>query len=325
MAGNAGMFLSRRLEQLLIGVLTKRYRALHFSNGMVVPTVADLDVGASEVVREKITEIGAAAILAENAGDVPVIDLEVGEDRYRTVMIASSISYSMQQMRALEKAGNATEVDARKLLIANRAIEEKDNKLAAFGSTALGLKGMLNNASVGVNNSSFDFWDEATTAKEMAEFILDEMAVVITASDGAEVPSDLLVSISLERRLRSVQMSDNADRSVYEYLLANGVSSMMAVPECGFAKLEANGVLAAATNKDRIVFYPREDMGMLDPELGTFFPEIIERHIEPTQQAPMEYWETKNLRTVIPVFKCATPTIVNYPSAMRYVNHPKAS
>ncbi|MEO1208290.1 MAG: major capsid family protein [Cyanobacteria bacterium J06638_20] len=321
----ANLFLSRRLEQLLLGVLTKRYRALYFSSGIVIPTVADLEVGASEVVREKIAEIGAAAILAENANDIPVIDMEVGEDRYRVLMVASSVSYSMQQMRAMEKAGNANMIDARKMVIANRAIEEKDNKLAAFGSTPLGMTGFLNNGSVTINNSSFDFWAGATTAKQMAEFILDELAVVVNTSDGAEVPSDLLLSISLDRRLKSVQMSDNADRSVYEYLLANGISSITPVPECGAAKLEANGVLAGGTNKDRIVFYPREELGMVDPETEMPLPEVVERHIEPLQQAPMDFWETKNLRTVIPMFKCVTPTIVNYPSAMRYVNHAQAS
>lgn len=320
---NPGLHLSRRLEQLLPGVIGKRYRKLLFANGEIVPTMADLQAGAAEVVRDRIGEVGDAAILADKAADIPLVDLEMGEDRYRAFMIAAGISYSMQEMRAIEFSGNANMISSRRLSVANRVIEEKDNSIAAFGDSRMGFTGFLNNASVTVNNSSFDPY--TATPDALAEFFVDEIAGIVKSTSAAEIPGDVVLSIDLDLLLTGTRMTDG-DRSVKRYILDNSeyITSIRACPECAWDVLEANGVLAGGTNKDRIVFYPfeRVPMGMTDAEglTAQIDPEVVERHVEPTQQAPLEWHQTKDLRKIIPLFKCVTPTIINYPGALKYVD-----
>jgi len=327
----AGALLSRDAEQLLPGVLRKRYRPLKFVNNefQIIPNIPDLEAGTPEVVREVEEEEGPeAVIVADNAADIPAGDEGLSEDRYRTFCIMYAVSYTMQHMRAFEKAGKFDQSLQRKMLKANRKIEEKDNQLAAYGSAAFNVKGFLNNASVTLENSNtIDFYDATTTGKTMYEFILDTLGTIQDSTDETENPNNLLIPPLLMTQWTQTTVSNNADKSVYQYLLENGIGSIQTAPECKSAKLEANGVQSGGTNKDRIVFYPREQqVGLIDTETtGDIVFEVIERHIEPLQMAPEDYHETRKLKYIAPMFKCVTPTIINYPDAMYYTDLAKPS
>lgn len=306
-----GTNLYRKLEQLLPGVLGRRYRRLGFEDGTIVPTQADLQAGAAEVIRETMAEVGDAKIVSDGAIDLPIVDLSADEDRYKILMIASAFSFTLQQERAYEKAMNSAQMAQRKMTLAQRSIAEKANKITAFGNTQVGINGFLNNAGVTANNSSFDPY--AATPDELAEFFIDEVAAVVSSTNAVEYPDHALISIDLDFLLMGTRMTDGA-QSVKSYILQNtdAIASIRSTPECGFQMLEDNGVLAGGTNKDRIVLYPMNN-------------EVVERHIEPTRMAPPEYVERKNMRTLYPMFHCLTPTIVNYPGAMRYINVAKKS
>lgn len=309
-----GTRLYRSLEQLLPGVLMKRRRSLRYENGDIVPTMADLQPGASEVVRQLMQDVGDASVVSDASTDIPMIDVSGTEDRYKTIMIGAGFSLTLQQQRALDFSAsesslqllNAQQMVQRLMSMAQRAIAEKANLFGAFGSTALGITGFLNNANVAVNNSSFNPY--TATPEALAEFFIDEIAAIHSASNTVETPGDVVVSTDLDFLLQGTKMSDG-DMTVKQYILQNydAITSITPSLECGWALLEANGVLAGGTNKDRIVFYPR-DM------------EVVERHIEPSRLAPEEYIERRNLRTLYPMFHCVTPTIINYPTAMRYTN-----
>lgn len=317
-----GLHLSRRLEQMLPGVVSKRYQLLHFYEGVIAPTVADLEVGAAEVVRESMTEVGDAAIVSDGAWNMPIVDLSADETRYRVVMFASAFSYTFQQMRAMEKAGNANTINNRKQMLAMRAIAERVNHFAAFGNSSLGITGFINDAGVTANNSTFDLDDAATTPDAIAEFFIDQAATVAEDSNGTFMAGDVLVSHPIYTLLAKTRMTDGS-QTLINYLLENPyISSIKWLPELKAATLAANSTGQAS--KDRIIFYPFERiMGdNADPMLEMDQPEIIERHVEPTQLMPNEYWENRNGRTVIPMFMCCTPTMINYKESMRYVDVP---
>jgi hypothetical protein len=302
-----GTALFRKLEQLLPGVLTRRYRSLKFEDGSLIPTMADLQVGAAEVVRETLAEVGDADIIGDGAFDLPIVDVSADEDRYRVLMLGAAFSYTFQQERALEFAGNTQQINDRKMMLTQRVIAEKANRIAAFGVSRLGLTGLLNNPNVTLNNSSFNPW--TATADALAEFFIDELAAVVTGSNTVEAPNGVLLSIDLDFLLIKKRMPDGA-MSVKQYILQNSdyISSITGCTELGWNQLEANGVLASGTNRDRVVLMPTSD------------PMAVERHIEVTKLAPPEYQEVRNMRRVFPMFHCATPTIVNWPGSMRYVN-----
>lgn len=315
-----GMYLYRRLEQLLPGVVSKKYRRLRFYEGNIVPTLPDLEAGAAEVVREALSEVGDAALVSDGAVDIPVVDIAATEQRYRVFMYASAFSYTMQEMRAIEKAGNANFVNSRKQSLAMRSIAERVNRFAAFGSAAHGVTGFLNSPSVTADNNSTDLW--ALTPDQLKEFFMDWAASVSKATSGVYDSLDVLVSHDINTLLTITRMTDS-DRSVKSVILDNSdyIRSITWLDEVAFDQM-----VGGQTNKDRIVFYPYEDLDIgndRDPSMEMATPEILERHVEPTTVADTDYWEVKNLRTVIPMFMSVTPTIINYPDAMRYVDVPK--
>jgi hypothetical protein len=316
---SGGLYLFRRLEQLLPGVVSKRYRRLRFYEGQIVPVVPDLQAGAAEVVREYLSEVGDAALISDGAVDIPVVDISSDEVRYRVFMYASAFSYTMQQMRAIEFAGNAAMIDARKQRLAMRSIAERVNAFGAFGSAAHGVTGFMNNDSVSLENSSTNLW--ALTPDELKQFFMDWAATVSKSTSGAFDALDVVVSHDINTLLTNTRLTDS-QVSVKQHILQSSdyIQSISWVDEAAY-----DNMVGGTANKDRIAFYPFERLnGEPDPEMAMADePEACEMHAEPVQLAPQEYWETKNLRTVVPMFMCVSPAIINYPDAFQYVDVPK--
>lgn len=319
-----GKYLARRLEQLLPGVVSKRYERLRFYDGIVHPVLADLESGAAELIRENLSEVGDSAIVSDGAFDIPVVDIASSEGRHKIVMIASGFSWTFQQMRAMEFAGNADFVNARKQLLAMRSIAERVNSLAAFGVPNLNFTGFLNNPEVQADDTTTDLY--ALSPDALAEYFIEGAAAISDSTSGTFDSTNIAVSRTIYTLLASTRMTDGA-RSVLSYItdatVTGGMIDMiMKLSEIGSDAMALNG--AGVANKDRIVFYPSERMnGDQDMTLANNQPEMIERHVEPAQLAPMDFWEIKGLRQVVPMFMCTSPTIINYPESMRYVDVPK--
>lgn len=306
-----GTFLSRKLEQLLPGVKTKRYAALTFENGALVPTMADLESGAVEIVAQMMNEVGSAAILGSDAFDLPVVDVSVEEDRYKILMVGAGFSYTFDEERKAEK-GNFP-INNYRMMAARRAIAETHERLAAFGDVNAAITGVLNNASVTLNNSSFN--PNTATPDELINYFVDEVSAMYAASNSVEMASMALVGTKLQFKLlrRLGETSDTVYSYIIKALSASGLNfSIKAHRFCDSANLERFGLQAGGTNKDRIAWYP------LDPD-------VVERHIELPQLMPADWQYVKDGRKVFPMFSCTTPVIVNYPGAFRYTDHVKVA
>ncbi|MCC5644783.1 DUF2184 domain-containing protein [Nostoc sp. CHAB 5824] len=309
-----GNLLYRALEQNMPGVLSRRYRDLAFENGKIVPTQADLKAGASEVVRDTVDEIGDADIISDGAFDIPIVDVSAGEDRYKIFMIASAFSYTFQQERAYNFAGTKAEINNRKQMLAKRSIGERHHRIAAFGDTRLNVTGFLNNASVALNNSSFD--PNTAAPDELAEFFVDELQAAHRASNNVEMPMDTLISTGFYFKLVKTRMPDSSV-SVLTYI-QQALSdedvkfNIVKCQECDSAMLESNGAQAGGTNKDLITLYTKD-------------PEVVERHIEMVQLMPQEWVTVRDGRKVYPMFSSTTQTIINYSGAFRYIKVPKVN
>ncbi|MBD2076208.1 DUF2184 domain-containing protein [Phormidium sp. FACHB-592] len=316
-----GMYLYRDLEQRLPRLIEPRRRELPFESGTDIPTMPDLMPGAHELVSTVINDVGDAKILADGAFDFPLVDATASEDRHRVVMAVAGFHIDFQaerrEMYALSNAAATLRVRQydQKMKTCIRAIQERRNRIAAFGDTKLNMTGLLNNANVTPNNSSFDPYT-ATTATTMADFFINEVQDFYSGSSDVFFPSVALVSNTLFFRLISLVMSGTATTvkdHIEKALSEEGIKfEIRKRQECSAAKLEANGVLAPGTNKDRIVLYS------LDPE-------VVERHIEMIQMVPIKYVEVHGLKTIYPMFGCTTETIVNYPGAFAYIDVAKSA
>lgn len=304
----------RALEQRLPNLLMKRPRELGFENGRWAPTQVDLDPGASEVVAENITEVGDAEAIADEAGDINIVDITSSEDRYKVILIPAAFGMTMQQRMAYDlaiKNGRSWNVGETKQRVAVRVIAERANRYSAYGDTKVGTTGMLNNPNVGINASAFDPFAGATSADDLIGFIVEEVGAVRKSTETVETPDRLLVSVDLDTKLTSTRVPDSG-RTVKSYLVEeiDWISSIEAAPECNSEMLESNGVHAVGTDEDRICLFPRDEL-------------VIERHVTLTQMVPPEFTYTKGLKRFFPMFQAVSPTIINYPGAMRYIDHAK--
>jgi len=310
---NGGTALYRDLEQRLPGLLAPKRRELPFESGMLVPTMPDLAPGSYEVVKTVISDVGNATILGDGAFDFPVVDASASEDRYRNLMAVAGFTIGFQTSRHEAYSASIDTLRLRqydvKMQTCIRAIQEKRNRIAAFGDTAIGATGLLNNANVTPDNNSFNPY--TATADDLIDFFIAQVEVFYTASNNVFFPTTALVSDALYFKLVRSRVPDGnmtVKDHIENALKEGGVTfKIEKVKEAGFAQLEANGIQSPGTNKDRIVLYP------LDPE-------VVERHVEMIQLAPVQYLQVQGLNTLYPMFGCMTPTIINYTNAVEYID-----
>lgn len=308
-----GNYLHRELEQSMNVLLEKRYRTLYYENGTICPVIPDLEAGAAEVVMETLREVGDADIIADGAVDIPIVDVSTEEDRYKIVMVASALGFTFQQERAERKARKP--IRERKQSKVRRAIAEKHNRIGAFGDARIGFTGFLNNANVTLDDSSFNFFT-ATNNDTIVQFFVDTMQAVYTASNSVEEVNEVILPPEIHYELigRRIEGTDtNLVQYIQSALSGNGMTvNMVKDPDSSSAKLEAGGAQASGTNKHRITFCAKD-------------PEVVSRHIELVKLMPEDWHEVRNGRKIFPYYSCTTPTIVNFPGAMRYVDVPIAA
>jgi hypothetical protein len=195
-----------------------------------------------------------------------------------------------------------------------RAIQEKRDRIAAYGDSTLAIRGLLNNSNISVDNNSFNPY--TATAAQLADFLIALVRTFDSNSATVFRPNVALISTNLFYRTIALTMP-NGDKTVKDFV--EGALSTEGIKfefrrrrQCDGPYLEANGVQAGGTNRDRIVLYK------LDPE-------VIERHVEMIQLAPMTYIQTKGLERLYPMFGCVTPTMVNYTTAIQYTDVVRAA
>lgn len=306
----AGLFLSRHLQQRLPTVLEKRYRELPFANGTLVPTKADLQPGAQDLIQDIMEVVGRAEINADEAFDIPLADVAADEEKFPIVAVFSAFHYTWRQIQAAQLAN--VPLRDKKMFAAKRAIDERMNDIAAFGAPKHNLGGFLNNPNVPLSNVSFNPYDSTTWVggpDDLVAFFLDEITTIVDSTDQMESPNTALVPVKLHEVMIKTRIP-NTETNVKKYILENStyLTDIRPAVELKSERLEAKGVQAAGTNKDRMVIYPLSD-------------QILERHVELIKSMPEEY---KDAKYKVPMYACTSGTIINFPRSMAYVDFPKA-
>lgn len=320
-----GVFQSRTLERRVRQVLRRRLRMLPFFGGNLIPTITDLQPGVRELVQDQVLEFGEAELGSPDSEDIPLVEIQARENRFRVFMPRAGYPLKYAEVLANQVAAangqqyNPTQVRETAVI---RVIEEQVNKVIAAGSTALGLTGVLNNAGVSVINSSFDPFDAGSTADDIADWFLGLIGDIFKDSNNVEYPNTALVSTSLHELMARRRMPDG-DKTVLAYVMETQSSRSQLLPgqrltnivplvECGSDFLEANGVESSATNKDRIVLYPRDQ-------------EVIQKHMMTGAIAayPDDWTINKGSQKIYPMYSFCSEVIINFPGALRYIKHDK--
>lgn len=309
-------FLSRYLEQKLPTVLRQRLPELYFDNGIALPQVGDLQAGAQYITIETIQQYGQAAIMSGVAQDAPLSEVVIGRESFEIVNVIGAAVYSDPEIKAAEFAASngqtVTNLPDERLSAMNRMINVRAHQLGAFGSTKHNMYGILNHPEVPLSNTgTFKPYAGNATADQIIDFITTETLAVWDGSNFVEMPNTLGVSPAMYKVITSRFRSSNTDITIYDAILRvnPSIQQIMPMRELASAQLEANGVLASGTNKDRIFLYNRD-------------PQNVVRHFSPmVMMAPQQNGMLYN----VCAYKGVSSVQFNYPKTARYVDYPIAT
>jgi hypothetical protein len=325
MPTQAGIYQHRHLQQNLRQVLRRRLRTLPFYGGDLIPTSTDLQPGVRELIQDQVLEFGEAQLMAPEADDIPLVEINATENTYRVVMPVAGYSVTFAEEMAQNVArGNGIQYSPRdiKMQAVVRLIEEKCNKVAAVGNSTLNFTGLLNNPGVTPINSSFDPFSAGSTPDDIADWFLSLIADIFINSNNIEYPNTALISTNLHELMARRRMPDSSE-TILSYVVKTQQARSTRTPgrrieaiepliECSAEYLEANGVESGGTNKDRVVLYPND-------------PEVVEKHIMSGAMAmfPEDWVVNKGARRIYPMYSFMSQTIINFPGAFSYIKHDK--
>jgi hypothetical protein len=136
------IFLLRQVEFIQTKTYDVKFPLL-FSRKFI-PVNNQIDRAAATYTYAQYTQVGMAKLLASYADDLPRSDVFVKEFSSSVKGVGASYGYSIIEIRQAMRAQVA--LDQKKANAARRSVETLIDRILAFGDTAAGLKGMINQA-----------------------------------------------------------------------------------------------------------------------------------------------------------------------------------
>lgn len=192
------------------------YRATLWANGELLNIDTSVNEGANEFGWMETGDVGTADIVAPGATDIPTADIQGNWNIGKVYTIATSITYSTQDVRQAKFQGLFS-IAEQKAVAAREAHDRKLDELIRMGSQPHGLMG------VGFVPGSFHVaaptgtWLTATPAQIVADFTAGYSAV-FNGTEGIERPNTAVFPSTIWTRISTLQNSIASDITVLEYL-----------------------------------------------------------------------------------------------------------
>lgn len=209
------VFFERELEVIKTQTYDVKHRNLKAIG--LIPVSVEANRGASEITWRSFDMVGVAMIVADYAHDFPRVDVFGTEQTVKVKSIGDSYGYSIDEIRASERAGKRLE--QRRALAARRAIDEKIEHVAWLGDTASGLRGLINYPGISEYTPAADGTGSSKlwSTKDGTKILRDLIAFVDSiplATNGLESPDTLLLPLSLYTYLGQTFIGTDNLRSV---------------------------------------------------------------------------------------------------------------
>lgn len=295
------IFFARELEQVKAKAYEKRYQELEGRN--IVPPVFDYDPAVETITYESYESIGVAALIENYATDFRRVDTKSKQESHKVKSFGDSVGWTFQDIRRARMAGKPLE--ARKVNAARRAILLVDDKVIAFGDTALNFTGVLNHPNVPII-SAIDIdptgavvtaWALKTGAQLLADLMLGQ-STVHTQSSGVEQPDTLVLPPSCYA-LAAMLTIGQTDTTILEHFLKNQKFIRNVI---SWFPLETAG----AGGTKRALFYKRD-------------PDYLEHPIPQDFETPVPpQWKGGELETLF--HARFGGVIIRFPLAMLYMD-----
>lgn len=288
-------FFLRELEHVKAKTYDIKYDK--FKARDLIPVSREAGPGAESIVYQWFSMVGIAKIIADYADDLPRADVAGAETSSPVKSIGDSYGYSVQEIRAAQRAGRP--LNQRKASAARRAISVVEESIASLGDSQTGLGGLLNNANVttvvaATKTAGGTTWAVATATELLAD-LQTLFNTIYAATNGHEAPDTIVVPAPQYAILATTPINTISDKTVLEFFLekyrALGVRSVESWSECE---------LAGTGSTDLALAYVR------NPDYCTLeIPQDFEQF--PEQQRNLEY--------VVPCHERIGGVLIYYPVA----------
>lgn len=253
-------YLKQELTKSRAEIYQAKRGALWAYNGQFIPTQATLVPGEKSIEIYTQDFSGQSKRYNGISNDIPTVNISMSSKSYRVadwVVGAEWNIYQLQQHQLAQSAGlrNLGGFISERVNAMARSISEAINKAVIFGQSDF--KGFLSNSDVTTQV-------EATAPYTLSTFDLYSYLAGVSADFVTESklsPNQLTLAVpdALYRKLTLVTIVGGIATSAYQLLTDStfGASfgQIVKISELTFSELEANGVQAVGTNRDRFVVY----------------------------------------------------------------------
>jgi hypothetical protein len=219
-SGESALF-ARQLE--VVAARTYNIKTPTYKAFQIIPFKDDIHPGATQYTYRRFTDAGNAKIIADDADDLPRVDIYGEEITVKLRNIGDSFGYNIQEIRSSQLA--RLPLDHLRAQAAIHKMDKRINHTALFGSPEHEMHGLFNFP--GITETVIP--DDGTggsrswKTKSVDQIIRDVNIIldsVVLPTDGEEQPDTLLLPLSALRELKNRRLGDN-DITLLKYIRDN--------------------------------------------------------------------------------------------------------
>jgi len=213
---NEAYFARQLVLETLKELFREEYTATKWASGELLPISTSLDDGAREYSYLQLGQVGRAAIVADNATDIPSSTLTGAQTLHSIKTVACSFDYSTQEVRQARMQGTF-DLPSEKAAACREGHDQTINDLIRVGNASAGLEGFTNHSGIIVQNAVTGSWLGATAAQIVADFTT-AASFIRSNSNGVENPTTAVFPVDIFTRISTLQNSVASDITVLDYL-----------------------------------------------------------------------------------------------------------
>ncbi len=212
-----GIFAQHLVRATFRELFRFEYPATKWINGGLIPMNTSLNEGSKEYSYLEKSNNGLAEIVADNATDLPMAEIDGELTVLPIKTIGISVTYSRQDVRTARMQG-FFDIAAEKASAAREGNDRRLDQLIRTGDAASGLRGVVNHPGIIVATAGTGNWLTATSA-QIIDDVTTAINAIANASDAVEMPNTVLMPVAQWNRLSTLPFdSASGPLTVLDYL-----------------------------------------------------------------------------------------------------------
>jgi hypothetical protein len=210
-----------------------------------------VDPGANVVEWRAYSNVGKVKLIAPNATDLPLSDVQAEQNYGPVHTIAGACRYTLDEINSAVFKGNPLE--QQKMNAVRESYEQEIDRLAALGDTDFKLQGLLTITGAqtitlpsGGGGGATQAWS-TKTSDEIIKDLVDSVLTVKSATGGVENVTNIILPSIQYGLIATTRFSNSSDLTILEYFNRN----MRGITIEEWDRTKAAG----ASGKDRMVLY----------------------------------------------------------------------